>query len=215
MINHELFQVSGAGMLVGVSKDVYEASKHLLKKLEEIENATLDSFTHFVHNVNEGDLMKLMKTTHLNPTMFKQFEEKFTIISQYQDSGDHLLLLHEDKGDFKYSKAIVILHFTVKKEQEEKRFSCSFYALNYEAKPSLAKIAVGMSGTVGLFFLNPLLSVVGVAVTALYFAKVDISSNIRKALDLYLVQRLINTGHIIDEGTKFMLQVPKLGLHRR
>mmetsp|Transcript_22001 Transcript_22001/g.23981 ORF Transcript_22001/g.23981 Transcript_22001/m.23981 type:complete len:213 (-) Transcript_22001:46-684(-) len=209
MINN-LYELNTSGMLTGISKDVYEASKHLVKKLDDIENATLDSFTHFVHNVKEDDLMKLMRTTHLKPAMFKQFEEKFLVINnQDQDSGDYLLLLHEDKGDFTYSKAIVILHVSVTNKVEEKRFSCLLHTLNYEARFSLVKVVVGVSATASLFFVNPLLGAVGVAVTA-FFSKVDIPSDVRKALDVYLIQRLINSGHIVDEGTKFMLKVPQL-----
>ena len=45
--------------------------------------------------------------------------------------------------------------------------------------------------------------------------KVDISADVRMALDLYLVLRLIDLGQIVDKGTRFLLKVPKFRFEQK
>lgn len=204
MIHTDLYKLNDKGMLIEISKTIYDDSKHLLKKLSEFENGKLKSATQLVKDVSEEDLVTLVRKQH-DEGIFKQFEEKFNIIRGYQDAGDYVLLLREDKGDFSYSNAIVVLHGSVTKSKSIKLFSCLFHSVNYEARPSYFNVIVGLAATTGLFiWAGPFYSFGGIIGTS-YFARVTIPPEIKTALDIHMAKMLIEAGHVVEVGDRYIL----------
>jgi hypothetical protein len=84
-------------------------------------------------------------------------------------------------------------------------FSCVFHSVHYKAKPSYLNIIVGVVATGGLYVVNPMLAFPGVIGTA-FLARVTIPSEIKHALDLHMVKMLIESGHVVEEGAKYVLR---------
>ena len=204
MLDSSLFKVDENGMLLGIDKGIYQAGLDLLDRLQEVNNATMSSSTQFVKDVKESDLEKLVKGSHDND-IYNQFQVKFQIIKAYDDAGDYVLLLNEDAGDYRCSKAIVVLHVTVENSSNEKLYSCLVHSLKLETRASLHNGLIGglVSLGAGYFFGAPAAFVGLIGTFA--FTWVHINKDIRKALDIHMVKMLLNSGHIVDAGTAYVL----------
>lgn len=213
-----LFLYGDNGVLIGVSKAIFDEGIDLIVKFKSFENSSLKVSTQFVIQASRDELLKRIEKIHFQ-SVEKQFKEKLDIIESLSTClGDFIFVVDSVNTDNHKSKTTVILRVATKGvSSTEKVYDVFVHSVSFQQHVSTAQVAimsastvavVGIAGSMGVGVGLPLfIGGAGCMYGALQ-VRPQMPDYIDHAINMLMIDSLKSSGWLIEQGTEYVLKKP-------